>query len=214
MSSAEERSVLLDELFERLPAWLELVDAAGLAPTLRDRRDGFTWRLFTADAFELGATAEKLGELEAAIARDPMILSPLKVHLPARRVKVEAFVMRERVVLDGEDDKILITNWVKQARAALEPFEARLPSEAEWERAWSVVQREPGGWVPSMYELCEDAWSIDRAELEHQAFVAGGPEVVRSGTFDRARVEWFLPERAPLKSARLATVRPTITCLK
>ncbi|MFT3708107.1 MAG: hypothetical protein QM817_10670 [Archangium sp.] len=212
MSEAEERSVMLDELFERLPSWLELVDASGLAPTLRDRRDGMTWRLFPGQRFVLGATGEKLAALDAMIARNPVMMNPAQRHLPTRELTIAPFVMRERVVCEGDDEKFFVTHWEKQARDELSVFEARLPWEAEWELAWSVVQREPRGWVPSSYELCEDQWSVDRLELEEEPFVRGGPGVVRTGSFDRAQVDWFLPERLPLKIERLASVRPTLSC--
>lgn len=210
----DERSVLLDQLLERLPAWLEVVNTDGLAPTLRDTRDGVTWRLFTAGEIELGATRRRVSEVQERLPSHPFESDPCPLHFPPRVVKVDAFFMRERVLSqpNSEEDHIVITDHAKEARRLLARFDgATLPSEAQFEYAWEVLRTEPGAWKPGGEELCRDGWSVERTALEHVDVVPGGPSVVRSASFDRGSLEWALPSRRPLTMVRFATVRPTIT---
>ncbi|MBL8916150.1 MAG: hypothetical protein JNM17_35950 [Archangium sp.] len=213
-SRNDERSVLLDQLLERLPQWLELVSAEGLAPTLRDRRDRVTWRLFTAGEIELGATPQRVAQVRELLPNHPFEVDPTPLHFPPRVVKVDSFFMRERVLTqEGSDDEdIIISNHAFEARRMLERFDgATLPSEAQFEYAWAVVQLEQGEWKCANFELCRDGWSVERYALEHVDVVPGGPGVVRMASFDRASLEWVLPSRRALTTVRLATVRPTIT---
>jgi len=204
--SIEAREVLLDSLLETLPSWLELVSSKGLAPRFRDARSGEPWRLFPGGEVELGVTPLLVEQVEQLLMRHPLRSSPLTTHFEARTVSVEPFLMMEQVIshpaTPGEP-RVLLTNHVAEAKRLLQTYEARLPTEPEWEYAWRLVQYEAGGWVPAPCELCAEAWSLDGVAVE------GPPGVVRSASFDREEFDWVLPARQPLKGVRFATIRPT-----
>ncbi|MFO0599426.1 MAG: hypothetical protein U0228_29230 [Myxococcaceae bacterium] len=209
---AQDRSVLLDELLELLPPWLELADAALEAPLFRDGRSGATWRLFTGGRVELGATPDRLAEVDALLTRFPMSISPVPLHVPVHAREVLPFLMRERVIEREPDEPwlVLIDRVEEETTRLLAEHQARLPTECEWEFAWRVVRRERAGWVAADNELCGDGWSAERWQLEELDRVPGKPGVVRSGNFSPDSFELVLPHRMPLSAARIASVRPTI----
>ena len=207
----EERRVLLDQLLERLPPWLQLIDSNALQPRFLDARFDETWRLFTGGTFEMGATAARLNRFYELHARYPLRMGFEMLHSPPRTLSLRPFLMMEQVIrdeLDPSEPKVVISEHAEESRALLEQRGARLPTEAQWEFAWRAVQRQPGHWVAREFELCADGWTTDLTALtDVDPLVPGGPAVLRTATFDLEAFENVLPSRQPLTGIRMATVR-------
>lgn len=204
------RRVLLDQLLERLPSWLELLEITA-QPRFRDRRTGEGWRLFPGGAVTLGATLERLEQVEAFQRASAMTTFDPTVHLPAREVTVSPFLLMEQVISLGDEPRFFVVNVAREQEAVLHQRGQRLPTEAEWECAWWAVQSQREHWLPSTSELCADGWRPNLAELGGvDPLVPGGPQVVRSASFDSGFLESILPYRHPLTLIRLVSLRPAL----
>lgn len=206
----QHRGVLLDQLLERLPEWLELV-SMGDQPRFRDTRSGETWRLFCGGPVTLGATPERLEAIDAFQQAHPLTMFDPTVYWPVREVRVSPFLMMERVIsLEGEP-RVFFRDVVGEQKEVLAARGERLPTEAEWEFAWWSVQGQREHWEPVISELVADGW---RPHLMEQAavdpLIPGGPEVVRSGSFDPRSLESVMPPRLPLAVVRMVSIRPVL----
>lgn len=211
----EARRVVLDELLERLPSWLELVDPSLVQPRFRDARSGEGWRLFTGGTFDLGATDERLARIAELQDRYPLRLSPARLHLPPRRVTVSPFLLMEQAIPEAGSSEpvVLVLQHEVEAKKLLGERAARLPTQAEWEFAMRAVAAQPEHWVLSELELCADGWTAELSSLaEVDPLVPGGPGVVRTASTDPESFESVLPARQPLSGTRLATVRAAMSC--
>ena len=204
------RRVLLDQLLERLPPWLELAEL-GAQPRFRDARSGETWRFFSAGMVTLGATPERIEAVEAFQRRAPLTMFDPTVYWPVREVSVSPFLLMESVIsLEGEP-QVFFRDVLGEQEALLTTRGQRLPTEAEWECAWWTVQQQPEHWDPAMSELCADGWRPHLLELAAvDPLVAGGPSVVRSGTFDSKSLLSVMPQRVPLSLVRMVAIRPAL----
>lgn len=205
-----QRGVLLDQLLERLPEWLELV-SAGAQPRFRDTRSGETWRLFCGGPLTLGATPERLAAIDAFQALHPLTMFDPTVYWPVREVRVSPFLLMERVIsLEGEP-RIFFRDVVEEQRELLAARGERLPTEAEWEFAWWAVQQQKEHWEPVISELCADGWRphlLDQAAVD--PLIPGEPAVVRSGSFDPRTLESVMPPRLPLAVVRMVSIRAAL----
>ena len=206
----QSRRVLLDQVLERLPPWLELAEL-GAQPRFRDSRSSETWRLFCGGAVTLGATPERLAAVEDFQRRDPMTLFDPTVYWPVREVKVAPFLLMEKVISVGDEPRVFFRDVLKEQETLLAERGQRLPTEAEWEFAWWTVQAQRDHWDPATSELCADGWRPHLHDLTAEnPLVPGGPQVVRTGSFDARALESVFPPRLPLSLMRLVSIRPAL----
>jgi hypothetical protein len=202
--------VLLDQLLERLPPWLELAEL-GAQPRFRDSRSEETWRFFSGGTVTLGATPERIAAVEAFQSVDPMTMFDPTVHWPVREVKVSAFLLMEQVISLGGEPRIFFRDVLKEQQELLATRGQRLPTEAEWECAWWTVQHQREHWDPGTAELCADDWRPHLLELAAvDPLIPGGPQVVRNATFDPGSLDSVFPRRLPLSLVRMVSIRPAL----
>lgn len=206
----QARRVLLDQVLERLPPWLELAEL-GAQPRFRDSRSDETWRLFCGGKVTLGATPERLEAVEAFQRSDPMTMFDPTVYWPVREVRVSAFLLMEKVISMGDEPRVFFRDVLKEQEALLAERGQRLPTEAEWEFAWWTVQTQREHWDPATSELCADGWRPHLLELAAvDPLVPGGPQVLRTGSFEPRSLESVFPPRLPLSLVRLVSIRPAL----
>jgi hypothetical protein len=208
----QARRVLVDQLLERLPPWLELAELTTGLPRFTDARSGETWRLFTGGPITLGATPERIAAVEAFQSLEPLTLFDPTVHWPVREVAVSPFLLMEKVISVEDEPRYFFQNVMKEQAELLGERGQRLPTEAEWEFAWWALE---GGqhehWEPGSSELCADGWRPHLLELAAvDPLIPGGPEVVRMASFDPHKLESVFPPRLPLSLVRLVTIRPAL----
>ncbi len=204
------RRVVLDQLLERLPSWLELADPAS-QERFRDTRTGEMWRLFTGGAVIIGATPERIEAVEDFQRLNPETLFDPTAYWPVREVRVSPFLLMERVISDDDGTRPFFRDVVQEQRRLLGERGQRLPTEAEWEFAWWTVATQREHWLPASSELCADGWRPHLLELAAvDPMIPGGPAVVRTGSFDAGSVDSILPLRHPLSLVRLVSIRPAL----
>ena len=203
--------MLLDGLLERLPPWLELLELGTAQPRFTDSRTGETWRLFCGGPLLLGATPERLEAIEAFQRLEPMTLFDPTVYWPVREVTISAFFLMESLISVQGEPRFFFKDVKGEGAALLAQRGQRLPSEAEWEFAWWAVQGQREHWDVGTSELCADGWRphlLELAAVDPQ--IPGGPEVVRSASFDPRTLESVFPPRLPLSLVRLVTIRAAL----
>lgn len=207
----QARRVLLDGLLERLPPWLELLELGSAQPRFTDSRSGETWRLFCGGRLTMGVTPERLEAIEAFQRLEPMTLFDPTVYWPVREVTLAAFFLMESVIAVRGEPRFFFNDVKGEQAVLLAERCQRLPSEAEWEFAWWALQRQRSHWDVGTSELCADGWRPQLRELAAvNPLVAGGPEVVRSASFDARTLDSVFPSRLPLSLVRLVTIRPAL----
>ena len=204
------RRVLLDQLLERLPPWLELAEL-GAQPRFVDSRSQETWRFFSGGAVTLGATPERIEAVEAFQRIDPLTMFDPTAYWPVREVTVSPFLLMEDVISSEGEPRVFFRDVLKEQEELLATRGQRLPTEAEWECAWWTVQSQREHWAPAMSELCADGWRPHLLELAAvDPLVPGGPQVVRNCTFDPRSLDSVLPQRLPLSLVRMVVIRPAL----
>lgn len=204
------RRVLLDQVLERLPPWLELAQL-GAHPRFLDARSGETWRLFCGGPVTLGASPERIAAVEAFQRTDPFTMFDPTVYWPVRDVRVSPFLLMERVISSGNEPRIFFRDVLEEQAALLAERGQRLPTEAEWEFAWWTVQTQREHWEPATSELCADGWRPHLLELAAvDPLIPGGPQVLRSASFDERSLDSIFPPRLPLSLVRLVSIRPAL----
>lgn len=206
----QARKVILDQVLERLPPWLELAEPFA-QPRFRDTRSGETWRLFCGGPVTLGATPERIEAVEALQRADPLTTFDPTAYWPVREVRLSAFLLMEKVICEGFEPRIFFRDVVNEQEAILSERGQRLPTEAEWEFAWWTVQSQREHWDPVAGELCADGWRPHLLELAAvNPLIPGGPQVVRSASFDPKSLESVFPTRLPLSLVRMVSIRAAL----
>ncbi len=206
------RRVALDALLERLPPWLDLVDAEAREPRFVDRRHGDRWRLFPGGAFVMGATPERTLAAEALLAfRADRLWSP-EVHRPARELSLAPYLLMEHAARGRDGEPVYFLGEVARGvERLLTARGARLPSDAEWEAAFWQTREAPDGWEVGQMELCADGWRSSQDALPADGRpVPGGPAVCRRASLSAGELDHALPARMPLASVRLCCVRAAL----
>lgn len=202
------RRVLLDQLLERLPSWLELVELLE-QPRWKDTRSGEGWRLFTGGEVTLGLTPERLAAIEAICAAHPFSTFDPTVYLPAQALEVGPFLMMEQPLgTEGEPRYFLSAVNDSEGQALLSRRGGRLPTEAEWEFAWWAVQTQPEHWAMASAELCADAWAPRMGPFRPAE--TGEAQVVRTSSPRPDAPESVLPSRQPSSLSRMHTLRAVL----
>ena len=206
----QARRVILDQVLERLPSWLELAEP-GAQPRFRDTRSAETWRLFSGGQVTLGATPERIEAVEAFQRVDPLTMFDPTAYWPVREVRLSPFLLMEKVIFEGLEPRIFFMDVAGEQEALLAERGQRLPTEAEWEFAWWTVQTQREHWDPAAGELCADGWRPHLLELAAvDPLIPGGPQVVRSASFKTDSVESVFPLRLPLSLVRMVSIRPAL----
>lgn len=238
--SDAERRVVLDDVLEHVPEFLQLVEGPGLLPVFEDAREGLRFTLFWGDSFTMGATIDRMRAADAAGGEQVRWVVPL--HQPEHAVRVATFLLAQRTLehavppklADAPEPGARLEAEIKESGRrwftdlvvdeALAKFPARgwrLPSEAEWEFAFRVIVRQHEAtaareadepWEHGDAELCEDTWhtSFEGAPATGEPW-GRKAGVLRTGSGDRASPNFMLPARASLKSMGIVQLRPALS---
>jgi hypothetical protein len=119
-------------------------------------------------------------------------------------------------VVSSQREPVLTSRWPTRllqvaSTLPLDERGQRLPTEAEWEFAWSAVQAQPANWMLAAFELVADGWRADLEDLQGvDPLVAGGPGVLKTVSVNPLEVESIFPLRQPFSGSRIATIRAAL----
>ena len=138
------------------------------------------------------------------------LFSP-EVHLPSWSATVPMHLAStQSMVHDGYD--WLQRNSLEEVREEVEARGWRVPCEAEWELQFWLLRTLTPFAFSAFGELCRDSWAAGYFTPFSDDGMSRGDahEVVRVASFDAREISSAMPQRRPVRSTPMFSVRPVI----